>query len=413
MLSLFKENKMFRTYLLYRVFSGLGGGIFAMFMLLSIHMIYGNPIYTGIAGFLMAAPQVFSFAVGPVVDRRNKVIIARFTTFLEFLVLVLVAFTPLVEQLGVMFMFAVIFVYAVTIVFEGPAGNALLPQIVHKDKLMEANSLVYIASLIGGIAIGLFLFLALGGGDANVQFLYGISAGFTGLAFVFTLFLKDPTPKQSPNIQTNYIHDLKEGVRFIRHNVLMFLVIAVVVKWFVIRIASVNTPMFADYHVGVQGYVVFALVGMAGGLVASYVMGVFGKRFKVGMLLFMMYILAGLTEIVFVLTLPHAYAFALGMLFLNSAFVDCTGIAYGTLEQKIPPKDMVGRVDTLTTTFVALAAMIGALIGGFLGSVVPIVDHIFIYLGISYVVIGVLLISVPSIRKLPKINDLQENVTQQ
>jgi len=406
MFELIKKHKMFRLYLLYQVFSGIGGGMFSMFMLLSMHMLYQNPVYTGIAGFLMAVPLIASFAVGPVVDRRNKVIIMRLTTFLEFLVLSLVAFTPLQEQLRAIFMFAVIFIYSMAALFEAPSGNSLLPQIVPCERILEANSLVDIVSFAGGIVVGIGLFTSLSEG-MDVRFLYSLSAGFLGLAFLFTLFLRDMTPKKNEIAHINYMQDLKDGVKFLKGSVLLFLAVAAVTKNLVIEIASVNMPMFAEYHVGVQGYIVFALVGLVGGLIASSLIGVHGKRFRVGLLLFVLYISAGVMRIAFVYALPETYLLGLGVLFLFSVLSSASGVVYGSMEQKLPPKDMVGRIDTLTTTFIAIAVTFGALVGGFLGRIVPVIDHVFIYQGVSYMVIGVFLILIPKVRKLPKFNEIQ------
>ena len=378
-----------------------------MFMLLSIHMLYQNPVYTGIAGFLMAVPLIASFAVGPVVDRRNKVIIMRLTTFLEFLVLSLVAFTPLQEQFGALFMFVVIFIYSMAALFEAPSGNSLLPQIVPGERILEANSLVDIVSFAGGIVVGIGLFASLSGEGMDVRFLYGLSAGFLALAFVFALFLRDTTPRKNEVAHVNYVQDLKDGVKFLKDSVLLFLAVAAVTKNLVIEIASVNMPMFAEYHVGVQGYIVFALVGLVGGLIASSLIGVLGKRFRVGLLLFVLYISAGVMRIIFVYALPETYLLGLGVLFLFSVLSSASGVVYGSMEQKLPPKDMVGRIDTLTTTFIAIAVTFGALVGGFLGRIVPVIDHVFIYQGVSYMVIGVFLILIPKVRKLPKFNEIQ------
>jgi len=406
MFELIKTHKMFRLYLLYQVFSGIGGGMFSMFMLLSIHMLYQNPVYTGIAGFLMAVPHIVSFAVGPVVDRRNKVVIMRLTTLLEFLVLSLVAFTPLQEQLGALFMFAVILIYSMAALYEAPSSNSLLPQIVPGERILEANSLVDIVSLAGGIVVGIGLFTSLSEG-MDVRFLYGLSAGFLALAFVFALFLRDMTPKENEVACINYVQDLKDGVKFLRGSVLLFLAVAAVTKNFAIEIASVNMPMFAEYHVGVQGYIVFVLVGLVGGLFASSLIGVLGKRFRVGWLLFVLYIFAGVMRIVFVYALPETYLLGLGILFLFSVLSSASGVVYGSMEQKLPPKNMVGRIDTLTTTFIAIAVTFGALIGGFLGRIVPMINYVFIYQGISYMAIGIFLILVPKVRKLPKFNEIQ------
>ena len=416
MLKLFKQNKMFRVLLTYQVFSGLGGGVFSLFMLLSVHLIYRNPIYTGIAGFLMAAPHIFSFAVGPIVDRRNKITIMRLTTFLEFSVLALLAFTPLQESLGVIFMFAVIFAYSIAALFEAPAGTALLPQIVQDEEIMEANSLIQIVSMVGGIAIAAILYTSLGG-DIPFRFIYGISTGFLAITFVFSLLLKNPSVKEqtekspSPDSErpaSNYMRDLKEGARFIRHSIFLYLTIALVIKVFVVEIASVNRPMFLEYHVGAQGYIVFTVMGLLGGIAASFFVGVLGKKFRIGQLLFVLYVFAGAVRIIFVHILPVQFAGGIVTMLLYAALASATGIVYSSLQQKIPPKDMVGRVDTITTTFAAISVTIGALAGGFIGSIVPVVDHIFIFQGAGYIVIGVFLLLVPSIRKLPKMNDIKK-----
>ena len=54
----------------------------------------------------------------------------------------------------------------------------------------------------------------------------------------------------------------------------------------------------------------------------------------------------------------------------------------------------------------AIFVAVGALVGGFLGNIVSVVDHIFILHGTSYAAIGVFIILVPSVRRLPKINEI-------
>jgi len=411
MIELFKENKMFRVLLGYRIFSGLGGGVFSLFMLLSVHLIYQNPVYTGIAGFLIAAPFIFSFAVGPIVDKRNKPAIMRLTTFIEFAVLALLAFTPLLEQIGVLFMFAVILAFSVVAVFESPADTALLPQIVKSEKILQANSLIQITTFVGGLAVAALLFVALRDAkNINFTIIFGLSAGFLALAFVYALFLKDPSQndEKAKSLPQNYLQDLKEGAKFIRHNVLLYIIIATVSLALFAEIAAVNRPMFFEYYAGAQGYIVLAIMGLLGGIVASIFIGVFGNKFKVGQLAFILLLIAGAVRIVFVQVLPLHFASALIVMILYSTFSTAAGIVFSSLKQRIPPKDMVGRVDTISTTLEAVSVAIGAVAGGFLGSIVPIVNHIFVYQGISYAVIGVLLLFIPSIRKLPKTAEIDK-----
>jgi len=408
MLKLFKQNKMFRVLLMYQFFSGIGGAMFSMFILLSVHLIYQNPIYTGIAGFLMAAPHIISFAVGPIVDRRNKVTIMRLTTFLELLVLSLLAFTPLQEHFGIVFMFFVIFAYAVAALFEGPACTALLPQIVEEDEIMRANSLINIVAMAGGIIIGVVLLTALGG-EINFSFLYGFSAIFVALAFFFSLFLKSANENAEKSSSPNYLQDLKEGAKFIRRSILLYVTLAIVAMVFVGEIAYVNRPMFLEYHVGAQGYVLFTLMVLIGGIVASSFVGTLGNKFKVGKLVFILFVIAGAARIVFAVLVPIHLIGALITMVAFAILVTSVDIIFSSLNQKIPPKDMVGRVSTISTTFVAIFVAIGAFVGGFLGNIVSDAGHIFVYQGISLVVIGVAIMFIPSIRKLPKMDEIKKD----
>jgi len=410
MLELYKENKMFRVLLTYQFFSAIGSAMFMFFILLSVHLLYGNPIYTGIAGFLMVVPRIFSFAVGPIVDRRNKITIMRVTTFLEFVVLSLLAFTPFQERFGVLFTFAIILAFSIGVLFESPASRAFLPQIVHEKKIIEANSLISIAAMIGGIAIGAVLFTSLGG-DVNFGLLYGLSAIFVALSFITSLFYKNVNNNENTEKLnfSSYLQDLKDGAKFIRHSILLYTIIAIVAVSLATEIAFVNRPMFLEYHTGAQGYVLFALISLVGGIAASSFIGKLGNRFRVGIFVFILFILTGIARIIFALVVPIDLTMGLISMVFYAALGTAVGIVFDSLIQKIPPKDMVGRVGTISSTFNALAATIGALAGGFLGSIVPDVAYIFIFQGVSYAVIGVVLIFVPSFRKLPKMPEIEKS----
>jgi len=280
-----------------------------------------------------------------------------------------------------------------------------LPQIVQKEKIMEANSLIQIVTMAGGIIIAIVLLVTLGEGVAfNFEILYGLSAAFLAIAFVFSLLIKKPTlsrvdvdvPKQ------NYKEDLIAGAKFVRHSMMLYIIIAIMIKYFMLEIAAVNMPAFADYHTGPQGYIIFSIVGMAGGIASSTLLGMFGKRFKVGQLLLIFFVVAGIARIGFANLMPVSFIGGLVILSIYTSMNSSSEIVFQSLEQTIPPKDMVARVGTLSTTLTSISVAIGALVGGFVGSVMPTVNHVFIYQGIGFVVLGVLIVLlVPGIRKLP------------
>jgi len=411
MTALFKENKMFRVFLGYKLFSGLGGGIFTIFMLLSVHLIYENPMYTGISGFVIAVPFIFSIIIGPVVDKSKKPTIMRWTTLLEFAALALLAFTPLHEQIGILFMFAMILVFSIAALFESPSTTALLPQIVDEEKIVKANSLIQIVQLIGAIGVAGLLFVTLReGAGANFSFIYSVSAVFLAIAFLLAIFLKEPVKKEvsnKPKAQ-GYFSDLKAGAKFLKRNVLLYIVIMSTSLMVFAEIASINRPEFYEYYAGAQGYIVFMIAALIGGIISSILAGTLGSNFKVGRLIFVLLLITGGIRIVFVMVFPVSFVGALIIAIFYAAFSGPISIITTSLEQQMPPKDMVGRVSTISTTFAAIFVAVGALLGGFLGSIVDVVDHIFIFHGVSYGVIGVFILLVPSIRKLPKMGEINK-----
>ena len=409
MTTLLKKNKMFCGLLIHRVFAGLGGGIFQLFMLLTVHLLYENPIYTGIASFLMMAPHFFAFAVGPVIDRANKVHVMRLTTLIEFIAIGLLVLVSFMDALSIWVLFATILCYSVAQVFEAPSGGAFLRKIVDDDEIMKANSLISIAATIGALIIAALLFGALGEGVTHT-YIYALSAIFLVLAFMTTFFLKDKKAEgvQKEQILKRYLAELKEGASFVRRtNFLLYFLIAGVAAAFIMDVAYTNLPEFTTTHIGAQGFVVITVVMLCAGLFSSTLAGLVGDKFRVGLLICLVWIVAGGLRIGFAHILTVSYIGGLVINFVYGIILGFAGIIRHTLIQKTPSENMVARVNTVNTTFVALFGALGALAGGLIGSIVSSVQHVFILQGFVYVLIGVLLFLAPSIRKLPKINEIQ------
>jgi len=178
---------------------------------------------------------------------------------------------------------------------------------------------------------------------------------------------------------------------------------------FAMEIASVNIPAFAEYHVGAQGFIVIAMMSLIGGVLASGFIGTVGKKFSVGKLVVTLLMIQGTLRIIYVFVLPVYALGGFGILIFYGMMGSSIGILFHSLRQKLPPKSMVGRISTINTTIVAILVSLGSLVGGFLGSIVPVVDHILLYQGISYIIFGLVVLCIPAIRKLPPINDIKRH----
>ena len=417
MKELMSSNKQFRFFAIYQLFSGIGNGMFGFFMLLGVHLLYRNPVYTGISAFLFGLPFIVAFIAGPLVDASNKVKIMRITSFVEFVALaVLVAFTVFGE-IPVLVMFAVILGFSVAALFEGVSGNAFLRQIVDEDKLLEANSAINVISLVGGLGVAAAMFRMVAEDRLDFTIIFGLSMVFVALAFLLSFFLRDTGIRSTlkgdgdgngDEKSHSYFANLKEGAAFLKHSVLLFFLMGTTVRMFIMEAAYVNMPAFVEHHWGARGYILLAVMSMIGGLFASIIVGRFGKHLRVGQFLFMLLLLAGAVRIVFAYLLPESLTGSQGLHILYATIGSSMGIVSGTMAQKLSPKDMVARVGTLSTTITAISTAIGALFGGWLGGIVADTGNIFVIQGAVYIVVSICLILVPRVRHLPKMNELEE-----
>lgn len=65
----------------------------------------------------------YTFAVGPVIDRANKVNAMRLTTLIEFIAIGLLVFMSFLDALSTWVLFVTILCYTVAQVFEAPSAR--------------------------------------------------------------------------------------------------------------------------------------------------------------------------------------------------------------------------------------------------------------------------------------------------
>jgi len=413
MSKLFLANGNFRNFLLFQTFRGIGSGIFSIFMMWMIHFEYQNPFYTGAVGFMFAFPFIASFIVGPFVDKRNKVTLIRIACFVQFIIAGLLLVIPYIFTPGIWFFLFAVFIFYTALVIDQPAETALLPMIVDGEDLIKANALINIVATAFGLGIGVFLYFSMDGNN-GFQLVYAINAAVLLIALVFSALLRSPESKQSDvkadtAVFKTYFTELKAGLLFVRHGVVMFLIVFLVFMDIFASVAYVNLPMFAQVHTGqASGYIILTALAMVGGILGSYISRIVGAKLEVWKIFVACFILAGIARIVFVNVIAQDFSRALWIYILYIGLGSTIGMFFRTLMQKLPPKHMIARVNTITTSLFSVTSALGALLGGLLGTLIANVDTVFIIQGISYIVIGVCICLTGPIRKLPKIDDVTE-----
>ena len=411
MQNLFFDNRSFRSFLMFSSFMAIGRSMFRIFMMWVIHALFHNPMYTGIAGFLFLSPFVASFIVGPFVDSWNKLTVLRISCFVYLCIAVLLLAANIFFLPNVWLLFLAILLFCLASLFIAPAHTAFLPMIVEGKDLVKANALMNLTGFFGGLIIAILLF-SLMDSATGFTIVYAIIASAILIALFFSIFLRNDEPseqanKTKKNAPRAYFSELKDGLSFVKSGAMLALAVASVTMSFFADLAYVNLPVFAEFHLGTaSGYVVLSALSLMGGLLGSYICRML-ENFKLGLILAATFLAAGVMRFLFVNNIADNYSRAILIYILYIGLGSAIAIFYRAIVQNMPPKNLISRVDTTLTSITAISAAIGALVGGFLGTLLHIVDFVFLLQAVSYIIIGLCLCLSKKVRKLPKISELK------
>ena len=410
MLKLFVENSNFRSFLLFQAFSSIGSGMFGIFVMWAIYIQFQNPFYLGIAGFMFVFPNIASFIVGPLIDRCSKVTFIRIACFVKLLTICFLSIFYDYQH-GVWFLHLAILAVSIAGVLGIPAGAALLPRIVNMEDLIKANALIMIVSTITGLSVGALL-LAIMVDNTNFERVYAINTGILLIALILSVFirgqeLQEPETKVGELLLKTYFAELKIGIKFIKQGVIWHLTLAFIFVNLFTEVASVNLPLFAETHTGTaSGYIILMTLALMGAIVGPYVSRIIAPRFELSKIIIVGFVTTGVFRIIFANVISDNFVGALLIYVLYVGLGNTVNIFVYTLMQKLPPRHIIARVNTIRLSISSIAAAIGALLGGLMGTFLSNVDMIIVIHGISYIAIGMCLRLSKQIRNLQKINDV-------
>lgn len=227
---------------------------------------------TALMGALLAAaslPRVLAspFA-GVLIDRSDRRRLLILTDTIRGIAVALVGVAALLGYARTWMLFAAAIVIGLGGAYFNPAVASALPDIVRRDKLVQANSvfhMIYTLSGLAGNSVGGFLFKILG---APVMFiLNGLSYLFSALVIPFMRIPRIEAPTE----RSPFLSDLKEGFAFIwrfiglRH----LLAFAAIMNFFASLGVMLILPLFERQ--GHLGPVLYGLVMacFTGGLLAG------------------------------------------------------------------------------------------------------------------------------------------------
>ncbi len=395
----------FRAYVVQRLLTTLAISIQSVVVGWQVYDITGSTLSLGFVGLVQFVPNIalalFAGQVADRFDRRHILRVAIAVLMLCSLALILMTATG---NRDVVPIYAVLAVFGAARAFMAPAGQAIIPKLVHRDALGGAIALgssVFMVAQIFGPAVGGVLY---GWQGATAAF------GASWLFFVGALFANARIRiSLRPETQTAASRrDLLGGVRFIRANPAVLGAISL--DLFAVLLGGVTAllPVYARdiLDVGARGLGELRASPAIGALLMSLVLARTSLGDRAGAKMFASVLLFGLATIVFGLSTSFPLS-ALALVVLGGADVVSVYMRMN-LVQRTTPDFMRGRVSAVNWVFIGASNELGEMESGFTASLFGSSVAAVVAGGIgTCAVVGLWAWLFPGLRRIRRLEDIE------
>jgi MFS family permease len=363
--------------------SNLADGVFFIILpLLAVRLTDSPVLIAGLAAAGRLPWLVFVLFAGALADRLDRRSTMRNVQLFRAAVLGGLAVLALVDGLSLPVLYVVALGLGVAETLFDTAAQSIMPSIVDRDQLSNANGKLYGVELVmnqfvgpplGGLVIGLSAPLALGGSGVG----YLLAA--VGLMLIVGRFKPERTGPR-----TRITTDIAEGFRYLwNHRVLRTLAIMVGVMNFAFTATMAIFVLYAvdpgPMALSEPEFGLFMTTFAAGSVAGSFVAARLERRVGRVRLLF---ICVAVTAVSVAVPGFTTNPFAIGTAFVASGlFVVVWNVITVSLRQRIVPDHLLGRLNSAYRLFAWGTQPVGALAGGAVASVLGL-QPVFILAGL-------------------------------
>lgn len=328
-----------------------------------VMMVLGWHIYTlthsalnlGYLGLILFLPQVFLvLVVGQVADRYNRRKIILITQILEASIALALSASAFFQVESEKWVFIAAFAIGSVRAFQGPALQALLPNLVGLDLLPKAIALGSASrqfATIAGPALGGILFLG------GIDFVYAVSALLFLLAFsnIFSIRLAQQARQNVP-VSWEF---LVAGIKFIWNRKVIFGAISLDLFSVLLGGATALLPIYAEkiLHVGTWGLGLLRAGPAVGALVLALYLARNPLEKNTGRIMFIAVAIFGVGTIIF--GVSQWFWLSLLVLIIMGAADMVSVVIRSTLVQLQTPNEMRGRVGAVNSIFIGASNQLG------------------------------------------------------
>jgi MFS family permease len=327
-----------------------------------IYVLTGSALALGLIGLMRAVPIVFSSLLGGVFadthDRRRVLLAAQGVSMLIAVTLGLLTQSGWISA-GIIYLLAALAAGAMG--FGGPVWQAIAPNLVSREHLTNAMSLINImrqtARIVGpGLAGFAIAWRGVGG-------VYWINAAsFLAVLLAFGL-MKAPAQKNLGTARLA-LSSIGEGIRFVRNTQILFSTMLLDFLGTLFASASALLPIFASeiLKVGPQGLGVLYSAQSVGAVVAATAMSFAGDVKRKGALVLWAIMIYAVATALF--GASRSFPLSLVCLALVGAGDTVSTILRHTLRQLVTPDHLRGRMNSVIMIFTQGGPQLGNLEAG-------------------------------------------------
>ena len=327
----------------------IGDGILLVALAWKVYELSNKPSSMALVGLAMTIPHVALLLLGGVVsdrfDRRRVMIASDAIRGTAIGVLGLLAVT---DQLRLWHVFVLVAIYGAGTAFFGPAFDALVPDIVHNDNLVQANAIEQFARPaahgLAGPALGGLLIAA---GGSGLAFLVDSATFLASMACLLRVRMPAAIAAEPAN-EVAVLDDVKEGFRYVRANPWLWATLLAATFAYLLFTGPVDVllPYLVknELNAGAGTLGLILAVGGIGAIGAALAVGTLGTPKRGMTFIYVAWTVSTLALVGYGLA-RNAWQAAM-VSFVFNALETAGTVVWLTTKQRLVPRALLGRVSS-------------------------------------------------------------------
>lgn len=262
-----------------------------------------------------------------------------------------------------------------------PAISTVIPTLVKKDELVDANGVNSFIMNFGSLAAPALAGILLGSyGLLVILIVNSISFILSALSEIFINIPKTNSKPEKINIKS-FWQDFSQGITFIKNEKLMLniIILGLIINFVFNPLFTIGLPYICKRMIQItdKQYGLLESISVVAMIIAPFIISIVSKKIKLGKLLFLnifitsilIAIMAGISSSSYLNLFNSKLVPFISMtciVFTISLIILIVNIAIGTVLQQKVPLNMMGRVGSVMGTVCMAAIPLGQMIFGFL-----------------------------------------------